>query len=180
MVERVKLPKPKGRWRKGQSGNPGGRPAGLSQLRDLCRNWTPEVIEELKRLALTSSSHSVRVSAASVLLDRGWGKVPMAEAPPPETEQAPNVVRVPHQAESVEQWEAECVAWQARNAAMTQEDADKFMSEHAPKATPTQPAKPTQSAKPEGEQPTGSRSTYQESLDDFIAQNIPGGPTKMN
>jgi hypothetical protein len=57
-------------WRAGQSGNPGGRPKGLAAL---CREHTPEAVETLVR-ALRSDDERVAVTAASVLLDRGWGK----------------------------------------------------------------------------------------------------------
>ena len=40
------------KFRPGQSGNPGGRPKVVGELQELARRYTPEVIEELARLAL--------------------------------------------------------------------------------------------------------------------------------
>jgi len=58
------------RWAPGQSGNPGGRPKGIEQL---AREHTPAAIERLV-LALSDADSRVAVTAAGMLLDRGWGK----------------------------------------------------------------------------------------------------------
>jgi hypothetical protein len=65
----------------GQSGNPGGRPKVLQEVRDLARARCPAVIEELARLALNSKSKRLRLAAICCdLLDRGYGKaVPATE-----------------------------------------------------------------------------------------------------
>jgi hypothetical protein len=60
-------------FKKGQSGNPGGRAKVISELRDLARAHTAEAIETLVR-ALNDKSGSVRIVAARELLDRGWGR----------------------------------------------------------------------------------------------------------
>jgi hypothetical protein len=66
---------PRGRpFEPGQSGNPGGRPKVIAELRELARQHTPAAIEELARLALKARSEAVRVSAIRELLDRGYGK----------------------------------------------------------------------------------------------------------
>jgi hypothetical protein len=62
-----------GRWEKGQSGNPGGRPKGVGDLREIARSHTPAALNTLIRL-LGSKTDSVRLGAAIALLDRGWGK----------------------------------------------------------------------------------------------------------
>jgi hypothetical protein len=57
-----------------QSGNPGGRPRVIGELRDLARQHAPEAIEELARLALKAKNESARIAAIKELLDRGYGK----------------------------------------------------------------------------------------------------------
>ena len=56
---------------KGQSGNPGGRPKTLIDMQELARSHTGAAIQALVD-ALKDDKQ--RVSAAQVLLDRGWGK----------------------------------------------------------------------------------------------------------
>jgi hypothetical protein len=64
----------------GQSGNPGGQPKVLQQVRELARSHCPAAIEELERLALNSKSERLRLAAICELLDRGYGKpVPATE-----------------------------------------------------------------------------------------------------
>ena len=63
-----------GKWAKGESGNPGGRPRVLAGLRELARQHAPAVIKELARLATKAESEVVRVAAIRELLDRGYGK----------------------------------------------------------------------------------------------------------
>jgi hypothetical protein len=45
-----------------------------SDVRSLARAHTPIVIKTLGGLAVSAESEAVRVSACTVLLDRGWGK----------------------------------------------------------------------------------------------------------
>jgi len=66
---------PRGRpFQPGQSGNPGGRPAIVGELRELARARAPEAIAELTRLALHAKSETARIAAIRELLDRGFGK----------------------------------------------------------------------------------------------------------
>lgn len=64
-------------WQKGQSGNPGGGKrqelADGRTLRELAREHTPAAIKALVG-ALADPTGAVRVSAATAILDRGWGK----------------------------------------------------------------------------------------------------------
>jgi hypothetical protein len=62
------------KFRKGQSGNPGGRPKVLAELQELARCHAPEAIAELGRLALKAKSETARISAIRELLDRGFGR----------------------------------------------------------------------------------------------------------
>ena len=62
-------------WSKGQSGNPGGRPKGVAEVEQLARTHAPEAIAALVKIVKSEKSPpQARVSAASVLLDRGYGK----------------------------------------------------------------------------------------------------------
>lgn len=64
-------------WVKGQCGNPGGRPKGVKEVQDLARRYTTDAIQTLSDICSNpKATPSARVSAAEVLLDRGWGKAP--------------------------------------------------------------------------------------------------------
>lgn len=66
-----------GRFKKGVSGNPGGRPKDLSAFRLAARAHTTEAIETLAAIMRNrKASTSARVRAIRELLDRGWGKPP--------------------------------------------------------------------------------------------------------
>lgn len=61
----------------GRTGNPGGRPKlpeDVKHVRELARQYTEDAISALVGVIKKSSSDAARVSAANVLLDRGWGK----------------------------------------------------------------------------------------------------------
>jgi len=62
------------KFRKGQSGNPGGRPKVLGEVQELARQHAPTVIVELARLALRAKSETARIAAIRELLDRGYGR----------------------------------------------------------------------------------------------------------
>ena len=66
-----------GQFKKGQSGNPGGRPAVIAEIQQLARKHTGEAINTLAAIMQdTSLSPAARVSASTALLDRGYGKAP--------------------------------------------------------------------------------------------------------
>jgi hypothetical protein len=61
------------RFRKGVSGNPGGRPKQAEML-ELARSHAPAAIAELAKIMTESKSEKLRMEAAQLLLDRGYGR----------------------------------------------------------------------------------------------------------
>jgi Family of unknown function (DUF5681) len=57
-------------WRKGQSGNPRGRPRVMAEVQELARQHTADAIEALVTILRRGKSESARVAAASVVLER--------------------------------------------------------------------------------------------------------------
>ena len=62
-------------FEKGKSGNPGGRPKVIGEVRELAREHTQDAIDTLARIMKsTKAPPAARVAAANSLLDRGYGK----------------------------------------------------------------------------------------------------------
>jgi hypothetical protein len=75
-----KAPKRRGPGRpfqKGVSGNPGGRPRDIAEIRELARSHAPAAIGTLVEIMTDrEKSPAARVSAATEILSRGYGKPP--------------------------------------------------------------------------------------------------------
>jgi len=70
-----------GRFVKGVSGSPGGRPRVLRDVQDLARAYTSEALEILADLMHDERTPAAaRVLAANSLLSRGWGRPPQSIA----------------------------------------------------------------------------------------------------
>jgi hypothetical protein len=63
------------KFQPGQSGNPGGRPKVISEIQALAREHKTEAIDTLVAIMRDEgASAAARVSAATAILDRGFGK----------------------------------------------------------------------------------------------------------
>jgi hypothetical protein len=62
-----------GKFQKGVSGNPGGRPTAAIEVRELAREHGPEAIARLLMWMRGGDAQS-SIAAAKILLDRGYGK----------------------------------------------------------------------------------------------------------
>lgn len=64
-----------GGFQKERSGNPGGRPRKIADVRELARQLTPQAIATLETIMNEQRAPaSARVAAAEALLNRAWGR----------------------------------------------------------------------------------------------------------
>src|SRR6476469_9121262 len=91
-------------FKKDQSGNPGGRPKVVAEVKELARAHTAEAIQTLVSIMTNpNSAPAARVSAANALLDRGYGKPPQHIT----GDGGPSyVVRLPEPCKTAEEWQA--------------------------------------------------------------------------
>jgi len=65
----------RGRFRKGESGNPGGRPRADAPVSELAREHTEAALKTLAGVMQDAQAPApARVRAAEALLDRAWGR----------------------------------------------------------------------------------------------------------
>jgi Family of unknown function (DUF5681) len=62
-----------GRFKKGVSGNPGGRPRTPASVIEATRALTTKAIETLEHMLDNGENEMTRVRAAEILLNRAWG-----------------------------------------------------------------------------------------------------------
>jgi hypothetical protein len=61
-------------WKKGESGNPGGKRKQDYRIKDLAQEYTPEVLKRLATIMRQSKDLRAAVAACGALLDRAYGK----------------------------------------------------------------------------------------------------------
>lgn len=82
------MPRSSTTWGPGRSGNPGGRPRAVVEVRDLARSCTEAAVRTLLEIMTNSKAPAAaRVAAAVAVLDRGWGRPPQAVAVAVETDE---------------------------------------------------------------------------------------------
>ena len=60
-------------FEKGKSGNPGGRPREVAEVRELAKNHGPAAIQRLVTL-MSSDNERTAVAACEAILNRGYGR----------------------------------------------------------------------------------------------------------
>src|SRR5262245_3715954 len=96
----------KGCFKKGESGNPGGRPKLPTEVKEAFQARAPEALAVLVR-CLESSDDRIAMLAAQAILDRGYGKpVQQVDANINEDSSVRYTAEVPKPCRTVEEWVA--------------------------------------------------------------------------
>jgi hypothetical protein len=94
----------RGYFKKGESGNPGGRPKLPADIREAFKARAPEALEVLTR-CLHSDDDRIAMMAAQAILDRAYGKPHQTQSIDANiSEGSVRYVEVPRKAESASQW----------------------------------------------------------------------------
>ncbi len=64
-------------FEKGKSGNPGGRPKEIAEVRELAKKHGPAAIKRLVKL-MASENERTAVAACEAVLNRGYGRPPQS------------------------------------------------------------------------------------------------------
>jgi hypothetical protein len=92
----------RGCFKKGESGNPGGRPKLSAEMREIFQSRGPEAAEILVK-HLHATDPRVSVAAAREILDRAYGK-PVQSINVDREERIKLIAVVPQKASSTEEW----------------------------------------------------------------------------
>ena len=92
-----------GRFQKGESGNPGGRPKLPAEMREMFRAKAPEAFEVLSR-HLQSPDAKVAIAAATQILDRGYGKPTQSIDANINDDPVRYIVELPEKSATTEEW----------------------------------------------------------------------------
>lgn len=106
------------KWKPGVSGNPGGRPKGQGNVRELAQQHTEEAVSTLVEIMKDKKAPpAARATASSAILDRGWGR-PVQEIATTQKESFVDAIRLCQ--ERHKEWENE-KADEARNGGFRDE-----------------------------------------------------------
>ena len=93
----------KGCFKKGQSGNPGGRPKLPAEIREMFQAKAPEAFEVLSR-HLQSSDAKVAIAAATQILDRAYGRPVQSIDASINDDPVRYIVELPEKSATTEEW----------------------------------------------------------------------------
>ena len=97
-------------FKKGQSGNPGGRPKVVAEVRAYAQKWTKEAVDALREIATSKKSPAqARVAAAMGLYQIAYGR-PAQQIEISSRTEVNYVVRMPTMPQSIEEWHSQAQA----------------------------------------------------------------------